>query len=200
MQKFTNKNVIAIGITPRIDEYKRDLIQEFMDGTHPLSSHRKTEDSGARRKVFLEQSPAGPNETGGPDDRLSHDGVGSDYGPGRADDEVGPGNTLNPDPEQEFTTPDTVNRIFGNDDDLSDKFSPLNTGSRQRDQNVTIHLRRLHSRPTPVQSLPQRLPVDLPKDQPEDGMTVNIPFPRRKVNLPHRRRKAASTNWAHLYV
>lgn len=182
MHKFTNKNVIAIGITPRIDEYKRDLIQEFLDGSHPLSSLRKTEDSGARRKVFLEQSPAGPNETGGPGDILSHDNVGSGYDKGRdpggrADDEVGPGNTPNPDPEQEFTTPDTVNRIFGNDDDLSDKFSPLNAGSRQRDQNVTIHLRRLHSRPTPVQSLPRRAPVD---------------------ELVKRR--MSSTNWAHLYV
>ena len=164
MQKFTSKNVTAIGITPRIDEYKRDLIQEFIDGTHPLSSHRKTEDSGARRKVFLEQSPAGPNETGGAGDRLSHDGVGSGYDKGRdpggrADDEVGPGNTLNPDPEQEFTTPDTVNRTFGNDDDLSDKFSPLNAGSRSRDQNVTHHLRKLHARPRPVDQLPLRHPV-----------------------------------------
>lgn len=182
MQKFTSKKVTAIGITPRIDEYKRDLIQEFIDGVHPLSSHRKTEDSGARRKVFLEQSPAGPNETGGPGDRLSHDNVGSGYDKGRdpggrADDEVGPGNTPNPDPEQEFTTPDTINQIFGNEDNLSDKFSPLNSDSRKRDINSTHHLRKLHSRPTPVQSLPRRAPVD---------------------ELVKRR--MSSTNWTHLYV
>jgi len=165
MQKFTSKKVVAIGINPRIDEYKRDLIQEFLDGTHPLSPARKTEDSGSRRKVFLEQSPAGPNETGGAGDRTSHDNVGSGYDKGlnpggRADDEIGPGNTPNRDPEQEWTSPETTNRIFGNDDDLSDKFSPLNEGSRQRDQNVTNHLRRLHSRPQPVQALPKRAPVD----------------------------------------
>lgn len=177
-----NKNVVAIGITPRIDEYKRDLIQEMLDGNHPLSSHRKTEDSGARRKVFLEQSPAGPNETGGPDDRTSHDNVGSGYDKGldpggRADDEIGPGNTPNRDPEQEFTSPDTVNRIFGNEKDLSDKFSPLNEGSRQRDVNVTHHLRRLHARPQPVQALPRRAPVD-------------------EIAKRHH----ASSNWSHLYV
>lgn len=165
MQKFTSKHVVAIGITPRIDEYKRDLIQEFLDGTHPMSPRRQTYDTGTRRKTILEQSPAGPNETGGAGDRTSHDNVGSGYDKGRdpggrADDETGPGNTPNYDPEQEFTTPDTVNRIFGNDDDLSDKFSPLNDGSRRRDQNATHHLRRLHSRPTPIDSLPRRAPVD----------------------------------------
>ncbi len=182
MQKFMNKQVVAIGIMPRIDEYKRDLVQEFLDGTHPLSPKRKEYDTGTKRKTVLDQSPAGPNETGGAGDSLSHDNVGSGYDKGRdpggrADDEVGPGNTPNPDPEQEFTSPDTTNRIFGNDDDLSDKFSPLNAGSRPRDQNVTHHLRRLHSRPQPIQSLPQRAPVD---------------------ELVKRR--MASSNWTHFYV
>lgn len=181
MQKFMSKNVIAIGIIPRIDDYKRDLIQEFLDGTNPMSSKRPTYDTGTKRKTVLDQSPVGPNETGGAGDRLSHDNVGSGYNKGidpagRADDEVGPGNTPNRDPEQEFTSPDTVNRIFGNDADLSDKFSPLNENSRQLDQNVTHHLRRLHSRPRPVQSLPRRAPVD---------------------ELSKRR---ASSNWKHLYV
>lgn len=181
MQKFTSKKVVAIGIV-NIDDYKRDLIQEFLDGTHPLSSRRTTYDTGTKRRTVLDQSPFGPNETGGPGDRLSHDNVGSGYNKGRdpggrADDEVGPGNTPNPDPEQEFMSPDTTNRIFGNDDDLSDKFSPLNSGSRARDQNVTHHLRRLHSRPRPVQSLPQRAPVD-----------------------ELAKRHVASSQWDHLYV
>lgn len=182
MQKFTSKHVTAIGITPRIDEYKRDLIQELLDGTNPTSFKRTTYDTGTKKKTILDQSPVGPNETGAGDDRLSHDNVGSGYDKGidpggRADDETGPGYTPNRDPEQEFTSPDTVNRIFGNDDNLSDKFSPLNTDSRKRDQNITHHLRRLHSRPWPVQSLPSRAPVD---------------------ELVKRRH--ASSNWTHVYV
>ena len=181
MQKFTSKNVTAIGIV-NIDDYKRDLIQEFLDGTHPLSSKRKTYDTGTKRKTVLDQSPVGPNETGGAGDRLSHDNVGSGYDKGRdpggrADDEVGPGYTPNRDLEQEFTTPDTTNRIFGNDNDLSDKFSPLNESSRKRDVDSTHHLRKLHSRPRPIQSLPQRAPVD---------------------ELVKRRQ--SSTNWTHLYI
>ena len=165
MLKFTSKNVVAIGITPRIDDYERDRIQEFLDGTHPMSSKRKDYDTGTKRKTVLDQSPVGPNETGGTGDRLSHDNVGSGYDKGtdpggRADDETGPGNTPNRDPEQDFTSPDTVNQIFGNDNDLSDKFSPLNSDSRKRDVNVTNHLRRLHGRPQPIQSLPRRAPVD----------------------------------------
>lgn len=181
MQKITSKNVVAIGITPRIDEYKRDLIQEFLDGTHPLSSFRQQYDTGTKRKTILDQSPVGPNETGGAGDRTSHDNVGSGYDKdlnpgGRGNEETGPGYTPNRDPEQDFTTPDTVNRIFGNDDDLSDKFSPLNAGSRSRDQNATHHLRRLHSQPRPVDQLPRRHPVD---------------------ELHNRR---ASSNWSYLYV
>lgn len=181
MRKFTSKNVVAIGITPRIDEYKRDLIQEFLDGTHPLSSFRKEYDTGTKRKTVLDQSPVGPNETGGAGDRTSHDNIGSGYDKGRdpggrADEENGPGHTPNPDPEQEFTSPDTVNRIFGNDDDLSDKFSPLNSDSRSRDVNATHHLRRLHGRPRPIDELPKRHPVD---------------------ELHNRR---ASSNWSYLYV
>lgn len=180
MQKFMNKNVVAIGIV-NIDDHQRDLIQEFLNGTHPLSSKRKNYDTGTKRRTVLDQSPVGPNETG-TGDRLSHDNVGSAYDKGvdpggRADDETGPGYTPNRDPEQEFTSPDTANRIFGNDDDLSDKFSPLNTDSRKRDQNATHHLRRLHSRPRPVQFLPQRAPVD---------------------ELVKRRH--ASSNWTHVYV
>lgn len=177
-----SKNVLAIGITPRIDEYKRDVVQELLDGTHPMSPKRKLYDTGTKKKTVLDQSPVGPNEIADePGDRTSHDNVGSGYKEGldpggRADDEVGPGYTPNRDLEQEFTTPDTPNRIFGNDSDFSDKWSPLNAGSRSRDQNATHHLRRLHSRPRPVHTLPSRYPVD---------------------DIPKRH---AGSNWMHLYV
>lgn len=164
MQKFTSKNVVAIGIVPRINDFERDRIQEFLDGTHPMSPKRKTYDTGTKRKTVLDQSPVGPNEIADePDDRTSHDNVGSGYkeGPdpgGRADDEVGPGNTPNRDLEQDFMSPDT--RTFANPNDFSDKYSPLNADSHKRDQNATHHLRRLHGRPRPLYSLPRREPVD----------------------------------------
>jgi len=165
MKKFTSQKVIAIGITPRIDEYERDVIQEFLDGTHPMSPKRKTYDTGTKKKVVLDQSPMGPNETGGTEDRTSHDNAGSGYDKGanpggRADDEAGPGNTTNPDPEQDFTSHDTVDHVFGNEGDLSNKWSPLNSDSQKRDQNSTNHLRMLHSRPRPPYALPSRYPVD----------------------------------------
>jgi hypothetical protein len=187
MKRFANKQVVAIGIRPRIDTYKEDLVQEFLNGVHPLSSSRLTEENGLKRKVFLEQSPAGPNETGGAGDRTSHDNVGSGYTQdqnpgGKAKEETGPGNSpgADSDPEQEFTSPDTVNQMFGNEDDLSNKFAPINSSSRKRDEHVKNNLLKMHSRPVPPDKLPRRIPADEAFKRPS--------------------RRAAGTNWSHLYV
>lgn len=160
--------VIAIGITPRINDVERDRIQEFLDGTHPMSPIRKTYDTGTKRKTVLDQSPAGPNETGGAGDRLSHDNVGSNGfgGPGgfldpngQADDETGPGNTPKRDKEQTFTDQSTVDLMTKNDFDYSNEWSPLNYESSKWDKNTTTFLRRMQSRPG-VGPLPRRHPVD----------------------------------------
>ena len=152
--------VVAIGINPRIYDTQRDRIQELLDGTHPLSSVRKTYDTGTKKKTVLDQSPLGPdNIADDEDERTSHSGVGSGYNDGgRADDEVGPGNTKNPDPEQDFATPDTSEMTFRNDFDTSSKFSPLNYDSNKRDQNSTTFLRKLHLQPDI--KLPKRYKVD----------------------------------------
>lgn len=166
MRKITSKNVLAIGITPRIDEYARDVIQEFLDGTHPMSPKRKVYDTGTKKKTVLDQSPVGPNEIADePGDRTSHDNVGSGYKEdpdpgGRPDDETGPGNARNIDHEQDFATPDNGELIFRQEDDSSSKFSPLNYESQARDYNATNHLRRLQSRPKTIDELPKRRPVD----------------------------------------
>ncbi len=124
--------IIAIGITPRIDEVEHELMQEWLDGTHPMSSKRTYYDSGTPRKsklVDVDQSGAGPNEIAREDgDRSSMDNVSSGYnrGPepgGRADDETGPGNTSQP-PETDakqiermFMTEDQVNNfLFRNEE------------------------------------------------------------------------------------
>ncbi len=157
--------VVAIGIIPRIDEVERDRIQELLDGTHPMSPYRKTYDTGTKRKTVLDQSPMGPNEiVTEQGDRGSHDNVGSGYkqGPnagGRADDETGPGNTSDPDPEQDFASHDTADLAFHNDFDTSSKWSPLNYGSHGRDARVTDYLLKLHRRPG-VGAIPQRHEVD----------------------------------------
>lgn len=163
MLKVTSKQVVAIGITPRIDEYQRDRVQELLDGIHPMSPKKKTYDTGTKKKNVLDQSPFGPAETGGPGDRLSHDNVGSGYNKGlnpggQADDETGPGNTSKPDKEQTFTTPDTSELAFKNDFDTSSRWSPLNYESNKRDRNSTNHLRLLHRQPQ--NKVPVRYPVD----------------------------------------
>ena len=157
-------SVVAIGITPRIDDVERDRIQEFLDGTHPMSPIRRTYDTGTKRKTVLDMSPAGPNETGGAGDRLSHDNVGSGYNKGldpngQADDETGPGNTSKQDKEQTFTDYSTVDLITKNDFDTSNKWSPLNSESNKRDRNIVTHLRRLYQQPG-VGKLPKRYDVD----------------------------------------
>ncbi|MHA2279863.1 MAG: hypothetical protein ACXAC5_03175 [Promethearchaeota archaeon] len=156
--------VIAIGITPRIDDVERDRIQEFLDGTHPMSPVRKKYDTGTKRKTVLDQSPVGPPEIPESGDRTSHDNVGSGFKEGldpnsQADDETGPGNTSKQDKEQTFMEYSTVDLITKNDFDTSSKWSPLNTESNKRDKNVTTHLRRLHQRPG-VGALPRRYDVD----------------------------------------
>ncbi len=163
--------VIAIGITPRIDEYERERLQEMLDGTHPMSSHRKTYDTGTKRKTVLDQSPAGPNETGGTGDSLSHDNVGSNGvgGPGgfldpsgQADDEIGPGNTPKYNKEQTFTDPKTVELITMNDFDTSSSMSPLNAESAKWDKktnNINLRLREIYKEPG-VGGFPKRYPVD----------------------------------------
>jgi len=162
MLKITNKQTLAIGITPRIDEYSRDRIQELLDGTHPMS--RKTYDTGTKRKTILDPSPLGPNETAEePADKTSHENVGSGYkedsNPGaRADEETGPGNTSNPDREQDFAGHENADLTFESDSDPSSQWSPLNYESNERDRNSTDHLRRLHRQPPIV--MPLRSPVD----------------------------------------
>jgi len=156
--------VIAIGITPRINDVERDRVQELLDGTHPMSPYRKTYDTGTKRKTVLDQSPAGPNETGMDGDRNSHDNVGSGYDKGldpngQADDETGPGNTPKQDKEQTFMDQSTVDLITKNDFDTSNEWSPLNYESSKRDKNITTYLRRLHRQPG-VGALPRRHPVD----------------------------------------
>ena len=143
--------VIAIGINPRIYDVERDRIQEFLDGTHPMSSKRKTYDSGTKKKTVLDQSPVGPPEIPEePGDKSSHDNVGSGYnkGPdpgGQADDETGPGNTPSTDKEQTFTDHSTSEIASRSNNDFSSKWSPLNFDSNKRDQKITQHLMRLHN-------------------------------------------------------
>lgn len=156
--------VIAIGITPRINDVERDRIQELLDGTHPLSPVRKTYDTGTKRKTVLDQSPSGPAETGGYGDRLSHDNVTSTYDKGldpnsQADDETGPGNNPKYDKEQTFNDPTTVELVSKNEFDTSSEWSPLNYESNKRDRNATTFLRRLHQRPG-YGKMPQRYNVD----------------------------------------
>jgi len=163
MLKVASKQVIAIGITPRIYEYERDRIQEFLDGIHPMSPKKTKYDTGTKRKTVLDQSPMGPAETGGPGDRLSHDNVGSGYNKGvdpagQADDETGPGNTPKSDKEQTFMSHDNADLAFKNDFDTSSVWSPLNYESNKRDQNSTNHLRLMHQQPK--NKIPVRYPVD----------------------------------------
>jgi len=159
--------VIAIGITPRIDEFERERLQEMLDGTHPMSSRRKTYDTGTKKKTVLDQSPTGPAETGGSGDRLSHDNVGSGYDKGldpngQADDETGPGNTPKHDKEQIFTDPKTVELITLNDFDTSSSMSPLNAESNKWDKktiNINTRLREIYKQPG-IGKMPKRYPVD----------------------------------------
>lgn len=157
--------IVAIGVTPRIHEFERDRIQEFLDGIHPMSPARKTYDTGTKKKTVLDQSPMGPNDIPEEqDDRTSHSGIGSGYNQGlnpggKADEESGPGYTPDSDAEQDLETGDTAELMFKNDNDLSSKFSPLNLDSRQRDKNTTKFLMDLHRRPG-IGRLPTRTPVD----------------------------------------
>jgi len=158
--------VIAIGITPRINDVERDRIREMLDGTNPLSSIRRHYDNNPKtlRKTVLDPSPAGPNETGEAGDRKSHDNVGSGYNKGidpggQADDETGPGNTSKHDKEQTFNDPSMVDLITKNDFDTSNEWSPLNYESNKRDKNSTTHLKRLHQQPG-YGAMPRRHDVD----------------------------------------
>jgi hypothetical protein len=161
MIKITSRQVVAIGITPRIDEFHRDRVQEFLDGTHPMSPERKKYDSGTKRKTVLDQSPVGPAETGGAGDRLSHDNVGSGYDAGLdpggpPDDETGPGFTSKKDKEQRYTNHDTADLAFKNDFDTSSKWSPLNWESEKRDHHIVKNLDKIYEKPLPD----KRVPVD----------------------------------------
>lgn len=181
MLQIVGKKVVAIGITPRIYDEERDRIREFLDGTHPMSSHRKNYDSGTKRLTVLDQSAVGPNEISyEKDDRNSHSNVGSGgtqgINPGgRADDETGPGNMTNSDPEQDFMSHDNADLAFDNANSTSSKWSPLNYESNKRDKNITHYLRRLYQEPG-VGALPKRHDVD--------RLT---------------RSKAASSSWRHKY-
>lgn len=165
MLRIIAKQVVAIGITPRIDDVRHDRIQELLEGTHPMSSQKKKYDTGTKRKTVLDPSPAGPEEIPEePEDRSSHHNVGSTYyrgsnsSGGQADDETGPGNTPKSDKEQTFTSHDTVDLAFKNDFDTSNRWSPLNYETNARDRQSTNHLRLLHQRPK--NRVPVRYPVD----------------------------------------
>lgn len=154
MLKLTNRDVVAIGITPRINDVERDRIQEILDGSHPMSSTRKQYDTGTKRKVILDQSPAGPNETADGDDRTSHTNVGSGYDAGPPDDETGPGFTPKRDHEQTFMDHSLSELAFKSDFDTSSRWSPLNFESNKRDA-IVRNLGEVYAQP-----LHRRIPVD----------------------------------------
>lgn len=184
-----SKYVVALRNSPRIYELPFEQVQEWL-GSNPTSPFRKNHDSGKRREVIPDLSPAGPNETIQEDgDRGSHDNVGSGYNDGgRADDETGPGNASNPDPEQKYTNHETAEYATKNDFDFSSSLSLINQGSRKRDQASARSLGEIYESPR----MQARVPVDTNK-----GNTRNIKFPSRQKD---ERRRAASSDWSHTYV
>lgn len=159
--------ITAIGLSPRIYNEPRDRVQEFLDGINPNAPERKTYDSGTPKKTVLDQSGLGPsNMKEESDDKTPHTNLSSGYAQGmdpggRADDEVGPGNTPNKDPEQDLGNADTSDMFFRSPSDTSSKFSPLQDESRKWDyrpampkSNPTTHLQNLYEEP-----LPRRRPV-----------------------------------------
>jgi len=154
MITIISKQIIALRGSPRIYQEPFDRLQEWLSGTNPMSSSTKNHDSGKRREVFPDLSPAGPEEISkGQGNKGAHDNVGSGYDKdvdlfgGRADDETGPGNNRNSDPEQTFTDHMTSDLAFKNDYDTSSTLSPLNEESRKRDRNSNNYLMSLQRRP-----------------------------------------------------
>jgi hypothetical protein len=145
--------ITAIGISPRIYDTPRDRVQEFLDGVHPMAPERKTYDTGSPKKIVLDQTGLGPsNIKEESDDKTPHSNLSSGYAQGldpggRVDDEVGPGNTSNIDPEQDLANSDTSETFFRSPGDFSSKLDPKNQESRRRDANPTPSLMRLLQRP-----------------------------------------------------
>lgn len=136
--------IIAIGINPRINDVERDRIQEWLDGTHPMSSHRNYYDSGTPRKsklLHLDQSGVGPNEIPREkDDRSSMSDVSSGYNRGldpggQADDETGPGNSK----QVQETDPNKTNQRFMTEGEISN-FLFRNEDSAKRDRKTRSEL------------------------------------------------------------
>ena len=163
--------ITAISFNPRINDEPRNRLEEFLNGTHPLSPERPKTDLGIPRKTILDQTALGPsNMQDESEDKTPHSNLGSGYNDGsRADDEIGPGNTKSLDPEQDLANPDTQNMLFRNEGnstngfmgDTSSEFSPLNFESNKRDK----------------------------KPSPTDDSLRNL------YKTPIRRRRAANTNW-----
>ncbi len=154
MLKLTSKQTVAIGITPRVNDAYRDLIEERLNGINPMSPVRQTYDTGTKRKTILDQSGFGPNEIPREQgDKSSMDNVSSGYTVGSdtdrpADDETGPGFTRSV-PETDVKH---LHRQFMSQDEIGN-FLFRNEDSDKRDQKSRANLFNVyqgqHYGPTP---------------------------------------------------
>ena len=133
-------SVISKGHIPLIDEFERNRMQEFLDGTHPLSSKRKDYDTGTSRPTMAIPMSGRDEIKREPDDVGAHDDVSSGYNEGldpggRADDETGPGNTsIKPE-----TDPNQISRMWMTEDEVSN-FLFRNEESNKLDQQSHAQL------------------------------------------------------------
>ncbi len=154
MISLVSKKIIALRGEPRINLERFDRLQEWLSGVNPMAPSQKHHDSGKRREIFPDLSPAGPDDIAtGAGDRSSHDNIGSGYiidtelYGGQADDEAKPGFGRKEDKEQTFMDHQTSELAFKNDFDLSSTLNPMNFESNKRDHNPQQHLMRLQRQP-----------------------------------------------------
>lgn len=143
MISIVSKKIFALRGSPRLYQEPFDRLQEWLSGVNPMSPSVKTHDSGKRREIFPDLSPAGPDDiVTGKEDKGAHDNIGSGYildtelYGGRADDGTGPGGSgMGVNHEQTYTSHDTQERNFASESDTSSKLSLLNEDSSKRDNN-----------------------------------------------------------------
>lgn len=102
MVKITNKLLIALRTTPRIDEHRDETLEEDLNGIHPYDSSKKRYDTGKPRLTMPDLSGLGPaNVPESQGDRDVHTNLSSGYNKGSdaegpARDDTGPGYTQEP--------------------------------------------------------------------------------------------------------
>ncbi len=153
MQVISNKLTVALrGDMKAIDRIQWDNVQEFLNGMPTTDSKVKKHDSGKPKETtFPGGAGVGPDEIAREDgDRSSMDNTSSGYNRGlnpggRADDETGPGNTPDADPEQNFTDHMQNELAWKAEGDLSSQYSPLNQDSSKRDQRrINSHMGKMY--------------------------------------------------------